>query len=76
MLVAAYTNNILGCMSKGEVTKVREVVIPFYLALVRLYLEYHVLFGSLTATEIDQVEKVHQRGTDSWELLGAWIRRN
>lgn len=37
----------------------------------RLYLESHVLFESLTATELDQVEKVHQGGTDSWELLEA-----
>lgn len=62
MLVATYTNHIPGCMSKGEVSKVREVVIPLYLALVRPYLEYCVQFGSLTATELDQVEQVWQRG--------------
>lgn len=60
--VAMYVNHILGCMSKGEASKAREVrgkkVIPLYLALVRLYLEYRV--QSLIATELDQVEKAWQ----------------
>ena len=55
-----YANHILGCVSKGEVSKVQEVVIPLYLALVRPCLEYCVQFGSLIATELDQVEQVCQ----------------
>lgn len=46
MLVAMYANHIPGCMSKDEVSKVREVVIPLYLALMRPYLEYCVQLGS------------------------------
>lgn len=55
-----YTNHIPGWLSKGEVSKVRELVISFYLVLRRLYLEYCVQFGSLTATGLDQGEQVWQ----------------
>lgn len=58
--MAMYTNHIPGCLSKGEVSKVREVVISFYLVLRRLCLDYCVQFGSLTATELDQGEQVWQ----------------
>lgn len=53
-LMAMYTNHIPGCLSKGKVSKVRELVISFYLVLGRLCLGYHVQFGSLTATELDE----------------------
>lgn len=51
-LMAMYTNHIPGCLSKSEVSKVRELVISFYLVLRRICLEYHVQFGSLTALSL------------------------
>lgn len=66
-----YTNHIPGCMSKGEVSTVREVLAPLYLALVRLYLEYSVHYGSLTATDLDQVEQLWARGPLR-QLGSAW----
>lgn len=56
-----YTNHIPGCLSKGEVSKVMELVISFYLVLRRHCLEYCVQFGSLTATELDQGKQVWLR---------------
>lgn len=71
MLMAMYTNHIPGCVSKGEVSTVWEVVIPLYLALVGLYLEYCVKFGPMSLQQ--SLIKWNKSGRGANETFGGWL---
>jgi len=43
-LVAKKVNNILGFIEKSMTSRLKEVLLPFYSALVKPHLEYCVLF--------------------------------
>lgn len=61
---------ILGCSSKGIESRLREVIIPLYLAIVKLHLEYCVQLWAPQYKKYIGVspEKDHQDAGKGWEL--------
>ncbi|GAB0178698.1 hypothetical protein GRJ2_000335100 [Grus japonensis] len=63
-LAAQKDNCVLGCINRGVTSRLREVILPLYLALVRPHLEYCIqLWGTQYRRDTELLERVQRRAT-------------
>ncbi|GAB0182122.1 hypothetical protein GRJ2_000677500 [Grus japonensis] len=58
-LPAQKTNHVVGCIKRGVTSRSREVILPFYSALVRPHLEYCIqLWGPQYRRDMELLERI------------------